>query len=243
MGLVIAQKSRTKKKKRLIPKFTVPHSKSQQGSSWTFHKPARIKCSQRSLQTSGRSAERNTAYVSTSGTARQKHIVKRLLFCSLACRESQHDAGSGAAHREVLDSAGVLQQLLEGHGPAQDSVHRAGLPARGSWKAGAAASAAPRRHVQFCSRARVQAHPFISKQTLTDSETKLRGFLQKHTFTHRHAWVTGNAGSSCLPPSDTAWICVAREKNKTHTHTHYYIPPRVICVNISMLKLYWNLQP
>lgn len=40
--------------------FTVPHSKSQQGSSWTFHKPARIKCSLRSLQTSGRSAERET---------------------------------------------------------------------------------------------------------------------------------------------------------------------------------------
>lgn len=181
--------------------------------------------------------ERNPTRVNTSGTTRQKHHVKLLLFCSRACWESQHDARSSAAHREVLDSAGVLQQLLEGHGPAQHSVHRAGLPARGSWKAGAAASAAPCRHVQFCSTARVQAHPFISKQTLTDSETKWRDFPQKHTFTHRHARVTGNAGCSRLPPSDTAWLCVVREKNKTHTNKYYYMHPRVICVNISMLKL------
>lgn len=110
--------------------------------------------------------ERNAARVNTSGTARQKHHVKLLLFCSWACWESQHDARSSAAHREVLDSTGVLQQLLEGHGPAQHSVHRAGLPARGSWKAGAAASAAPCRHVQFCSTSQGTSTPIYQQANI-----------------------------------------------------------------------------
>lgn len=53
------------------------------------------------------------------------------------------------SHCEVVDSAGVLQQLLERDGPAEHSVGRGGLPARSPRKAGAAASTAPRRHVQL----------------------------------------------------------------------------------------------
>lgn len=110
---------------------------------------------------------------------RERHEWRRntMSNCSWARYASQQAERSSAAHREVVHSAGVLQQLLEGHGPAQHSVHRAGLATWGSRKAGAAASAAPCRHVQFCSAPRVQAKPFISKQTLTDSKTKWRWSL------------------------------------------------------------------
>lgn len=54
------------------------------------------------------------------------------------------------SHRKVTDPTGVFQQLLEWDGPAQHAVGGACVSAWSPWKAGAAASAASRSHVQLC---------------------------------------------------------------------------------------------
>lgn len=58
------------------------------------------------------------------------------------------------SHRKLVDSSGVLQQLLKRDGPAQHAAGRAGLSARSPWKAGAAAATAPCKHVQLYNASR-----------------------------------------------------------------------------------------
>lgn len=79
---------------------------------------------------------------------------------------------SSVAHRKVVDSAGVLQQLLKWDGPAQHSVGRACLSARSPWEAWAAASTAPCRHVQLYTTSRHKHTHLSAQKSMTERETK-----------------------------------------------------------------------
>lgn len=79
---------------------------------------------------------------------------------------------SNVAHRKVVDSAGVLQQLLKWDGPAQHTVGRACLSARSPWEAQAAASTAPCRHVQLYTTSRHKHTHLSAQKSVTERETK-----------------------------------------------------------------------
>lgn len=71
-----------------------------------------------------------------------------------------------------------------------------------------------RSHVQTCSvlQRGQDTSTAIYQQANTEWQpTKSRCSLYKHTVTHGHAGVTGNAGGF-LPPSDTAWLCSRRQR-------------------------------
>lgn len=98
----------------------------------------------------------------------------------------------------MVDTAGILQQLLKRNSPAQDCVGRACVSARSAWKTGVTASTTSScRHVQLYTATGREEH---------HSETHAQIYWETHTSFRR------NDGSSDLPPSDTAWLCGQREK-------------------------------
>lgn len=158
--------------------------------------PARTKCSPRSPQTSRRTVEK-------THTRHERHT-------SVIPELPQAPHVSCAAHREVLDSTRVLQQLLKRDSPGQHSVGWVYLSSRNPWKAWVAASTAPRGHVQLytaCSH----THIFSSAEKQDREWDWIRHFLLWGTITHRHASGGRNPDRSGSPPSETAWLWGKRE--------------------------------
>lgn len=106
------------------------------------------------------------------------------------------------SHRELADSSGVLQQLLKGDGPAQHAVGRGGLPARSPWKAGAAASTAPCRHVQLYHADEHKTHPFIRTLERDQEWDRFSHFLvHRHVSVGRNGRCTGLAAYTLVFPA------------------------------------------
>lgn len=140
---------------------TIPHLNGRLESSGTSHKPARIKCSLHWLQTWERPVQKKKKKTPqthfrkrfshlTRGGAKTKIKISTWIISEVIIQCWGYDTDSVcASHREVGNSDGVLQQLLKGDGPTQHAVSLAGLSALTPWQAAAAASTAPRRHVQL----------------------------------------------------------------------------------------------
>lgn len=146
---------------KLMERWASPHPQRQQGSSWTSHKPARIKCSPRSPQISRRptEGEKKKQYEHTHIRTPQGIKTKKLLAYT--------------AHSKMVDTAGILQQLLKWNSPAQDAVGGARVSARSAWKTGVIPSTtSPCRQVQRCTTTGREEHR---------SETHTHRFTLKHT--------------------------------------------------------------
>lgn len=77
------------------------------------------------------------------------------------------------AHSEMVDTTGILQQLLKWNSPAQDAVGGARVSARSAWKTEVIPSTtSPGRQVQRCTTTGREEH---------HSETHTRRFTRKHT--------------------------------------------------------------
>lgn len=89
------------------------------------------------------------------------------------------------AHSKMVDTAGILQQLLKWNSPAQDAVDGARVSARSAWKTGVIPSTtSPCRQVQRCTiTGREEHHSDIHTHRFTLKHTLLLGKMKFFRFT------------------------------------------------------------
>lgn len=240
---VLVKTSKDNNTKKDIPTFVIPYPQSHQGSSWTFHKPARIKCSLRSLQTSGRSVQREAqcALIQVAQPVRNttskrysadpEPVENRSMTRGRVQLTVKWWTPQGSSNSFSKDTA-QLSTLFAG----PDSPP--GVPGR-------LELLPPQPRVDMFSSA---ARPGNKHTHLSETKHWLTARLNWEIFTRNtHSrtdmleWLEMLAVRAYLRLTlpGSVW----REKNKRgdwYAYKYYDILPRVICNNIYILKLYWN---